>query len=128
MTSIARGNGDSGALFDMSGAIPVNATWQEDIYFQEAGAAMSLDDLDFKLTLRCDPKQDSADYTLSTGDGTLSLATDGDGVDVLRVNVPAGTFTRTGDYIADLASKDANDAVTHWAHGVVSLRNNPVTF
>jgi hypothetical protein len=128
MTSLARSGGSAGALFDVSGIVPINATWAEDIYFMEAGAAMDLTDLAFKLTLRAGPDQDSAVYTLSTAAGTLAVTTDDDAVEILRITVPPGTFTEVGDFIADLASQDGNDVVTHWAHGIVSLRKNPVTF
>lgn len=127
MTSIARGGNDSGALFEMSGVVPINATWAEDIYFREAGAIMSITGLSFKLTLRSG-HSDSANYTLSTDAGTLSITTDADGVQVLRITVPPGTFTSIGDYIADLASEDGTGIVTLWAHGIVGLRQNPVTF
>lgn len=128
MTSIAREYGDSGALFEMSGTVPINATWSEDIYFQEAGSAMDLTGLSFKLTLRSSQDSDSAHYTLSTAAGTLSITTDDDDVEVLRISVARGTFTDTGNFIADLASQDGAGSVTHWAHGIVSLRNNPVQF
>lgn len=117
-----------GALFDMSGTWSVDSTIAEDIYFQEAGLAMDLTDLDFKLTLRADADQDSADYTLSIDAGTLAITTDDDGVEILRITVTPGTLSDSGDYIADLASQDASDVVTHWAHGTITLRNDPVTF
>jgi hypothetical protein len=125
---ITRGNGDHGALFDMSGSVPINATWAEDLYFQEDGAAMDLTGLSFKLTLRADPEDESATYTLSTDAGTLAITTDADAVEILRIAVTPGTFSETGDFVADLASEDGDDVVTHWAHGTISLRKNPVTF
>lgn len=118
----------SGALFDLQGEWSVNSTIREDIYFQEAGAAMDLTGLDFKLTLRAEPDQENADYTLSIDGGELAITTDDDGVEILRVTVTAGTFSDTGDFVADLASQDASDVVTHWAHGTITLRNDPVTF
>jgi hypothetical protein len=43
--------------------------------------------------------------------------------------VPAGALNSyQGDYVMDLASKDPADKVMLWAHGVVSLRPNPVVF
>ncbi|CAB4172092.1 hypothetical protein UFOVP1349_46 [uncultured Caudovirales phage] len=129
MTSIARTSGNSGALFDVSGTVPVNATWAEDIYFTEDAAPFVLTDLSFKMTFRRDPAKTSADYTLSTDDGTLSIEDDDDSyARILRINVPAGWFTEVGDFIADLASEDTADKVISWANGIVSFRNNPVTF
>lgn len=128
MTAIARGAGDHGALFDLSGTWSINATVSEDIYFQEAGAAMDLTGLAFKLTLRANADSDTADYTLSTAAGTLSITTDDDDVEILRITVTPGTFTDVGEFVADLASQDSDDKVTHWAHGILSLRRNPVEF
>lgn len=130
MTRIVQSNGQSGALFDMSGVVPTNATWEEDIYFTENGAAMPLTGLAFRLTLRADSESDSADITLSTAAGTLQIVDDDDGNDrVLRINVTAGTLNSyVGDFTADLASQDGDGKVMHWAHGVITLRPNPVSF
>lgn len=121
----------SGALFEVSGVVPNQATWQENIYFSEAGQPFDLTGLSFKMTFRADPADTSADYTLSTTAGTLSIAEDADsGVDqILYINVAAGTLSSlVGDYICDLASEDASDVVTLWAHGVVTFTSNPVAF
>ncbi len=129
MTSLARGNGDSGALFELSGTVPSNATWSEYIYFREDGAVMPITGLEFKMTLRSDPESDSADITLSTASGTLVITTDPDGVQVLQVLATAGTLNSyRGDFVADLASQDDNAVVTLWAHGILSIRPNPVSF
>ncbi len=127
MTILARSTGDAGALFEVSGTCPTNATWEEDIYFTEAGSPYDISGMDWKLTLRCNPENTSADITLSTDAGTLVITGDDD--NVLRISVDAGTLNSyEGDYIADLASRDVADKVTLWAHGVISLRPNPVVF
>lgn len=131
MTDAARFMGNSGALFEISGFVPTNATWSEDIYFSEAGAPTDLTGLSFKMSFRCSEEDDAAIITLSTDAGTLSVVEDTDsGVNrILRINVPAGTYsTYDGDYICDLASKDAQNSVLLWAHGVVTLRKNPVAW
>lgn len=119
----------SGALFEVSGTVPVNATWSEDIYFTEDASPFELTDLDFKMTFRRDAAATNADYTLSTDTGELTIEDDDSGyARILRISVDPGTFTDSGDYICDIASRDASDAVILWAHGIVSFRNNPVTF
>ena len=130
MTSLARYTGEAGALFEVSGTVPTNATWNEDIYFTENGAPFAISEMDWKLTLRCNPESTSADITLSTDAGTLSIEDDDDGHDrILRISVPAGALNSyEGDYVMDLASKDPADNVILWAHGVISLRPNPVVF
>lgn len=129
MTSLARGSGASGALFDLSGSVANNATWLEDIYFSEAGSPMDISGLTWKLTLRCDPRATAADVTLTTSDA-LSVEDDDDGYHrILRINVTAGNLSvYDGDYIADLASQDVSGVVTLWAHGIISLTRNPVSF
>ena len=131
MASLARTSGASGALFEINGEVANNATWQDVIYFMEAGSPMVLTDLDFKMTLRCSGTDSSADYTLSTDDGTLAVEADPDsGIENnLSINVAAGALSGLcGDYVCDLASQDINGVVTPWAHGIVSFRPNPVSF
>lgn len=131
MSSLARTSGASGAYFEISGEVANNATWQENIYFMEAGAPMVLTDLSFKMTFRCSERDDSADYTLSTDGGSLSIEADPDsGIEnILYINVPAGQLNSLcGDYVCDLASRDVNGVVSPWAHGIVSFRSNPVSF
>ena len=129
MTALARTSGATGALFEVSGSVAHNSTWTEDIYFSEAGTPVNLTGLSWKLTLRGDPRSDVADITLTTSD-YLSVADDADGYHrILRINVPAGSLSSyTGDYIADIASQDGSGVVTLWAHGIITLTRNPITF
>lgn len=130
MVSLAKDSQSSGALFEVNGTIANNATWSEDIYFSEAGAAMDISGLDWKMTFRRDGGSSTAEFTLGIGSG-LSIVEDTDaGVDrILRIVVVPGTISSySGDYICDLASQDVSDVVTLWAHGVISFRPNPVTF
>lgn len=130
MTSLARSTGEAGALFEVSGTVPTNATWNEDIYFTEDGAPLDISEMVWKLMLRRNGENTSADITLSTDAGALSVVADDDGYNrILRIGVPAGALNSyEGDYIADLAAKDPAGKVTLWAHGVISLRPNPVSF
>lgn len=131
MVSLARDSQSSGAMFEVSGVIANNATWSEDIYFTEEGSAMDISELDWKMTFRRDGDCTAAEFTLSTDAATLSIQEDTDaGVDrILRINVAAGTLSAySGDYVCDLASRDVDDKVTLWAHGVISFRPNPVSF
>jgi hypothetical protein len=130
MTSLARSTGEAGALFDLSGTVATNATWAEDIYFTEAGAPFDISGLDWKLTFRRNRENTSADITLSSAAGTITVAPDDNGHQrILRIGVAAGALNACeGDYIADLASKDGAGAVLLWAHGTISFRPNPVTF
>ena len=124
-------NSVSGALFELSGSVANNATWQETVYFMQEGSPMVLTGLSFKMTFRCNGDSTSADYTLSTDDGTLSIVADADSgiANNLYINVAAGSLSGLlGDYIADLASQDVADVVTLWAHGAVTFAPNPVSF
>lgn len=119
-----------GALFEMNGVVATNATWDEDIYFTEAGLPFVLTDLRFKMTFRRYGCDQNASITLSTDAGTLVISDDDDGyARILRLNVTAGALNGyCGDYVTDLASEDNNGKVTLWAHGVVTFRQNPVSF
>lgn len=114
----------------ITGEISANADWNEDIYFfGPDGSAQDLTDLDFYMQFRCDPKQDAADITLSTDDGTLSLEDDGGSVtSILRITVADGVFSNyIGDMILDIVSVDAAGTKTHCGHGVVTILNDPAT-
>lgn len=130
MVALARDQGGSGAMFEVSGYVATNATWSEDIYFTDEGSAMDISELDWKMTFRCAAENTTADFTLSLSD-YLSIEEDDDsGVErVLRIAVPAGQLSSyRGDYICDLASEDSQGVVALWAHGIISFRLNPVTF
>jgi hypothetical protein len=119
-----------GAMFDLVGIIPTNATWSEDFYFRENGAGMDISGLTFKLVLR-EREGDTDDIiTLSTTDATLTIVDDDAGVpSILRVLLADQVLNDyEGDVIADLASEDGAGVVKSWAHGVYSLRPNPVAF
>lgn len=122
--------GAAGAEAELSGEISIYSDWNEDIYFFDPdGAAMSLTGLSFYFQFRSDPSQTNADVTLSTAAGTLSLVADsGSVISILRINVDDGVFASyEGDMIADLVAVDGSGDKTHYAHGVVSFRNAPVT-
>lgn len=122
--------GDSGALFKISGTVSNNSTWDEPISFYSGGAALDISGLAFELQFRNDSFDRSASVTLSTAAGDLTLVGDSGGVtSILRINVP---YTRIsslcGDCIADLVSKDGDDKLVHWGHGIVTFRQAPVAF
>ena len=127
--TLFRTAGQSAAETTISGEISIFATWQEDIYFFDPdGSAMDLSAIAFHFQFRSDPAATDADVTLSTAAGTLSIEEDEGSVEsILRITAPAGTFDQyEGDMIADLIGVDGSSNVTHYAHGVVAFRNDPV--
>lgn len=129
MTSLAR-VGQSGALFELSGQVSNNATWDEYIYFLENGTGMVLTGLSFELQFRDSPDDTGVLLALSTADSDLVITNDDSGnPTILRVNVPYTSISSlSGDYVADLVSKDQSSKLTHWASGIVSFRQSPVAF
>lgn len=126
---ISRSLGESGAEATVSGTVSIFAKWSEDIYFRDPdGAAMDLTGLAFYFQFRCNAEATSADVTLSTAAGTLSIVADSGAVtSILRISADSSTFSSyEGDMIADLVAVDGSGDETHYAHGVVSFRNNPV--
>jgi hypothetical protein len=122
--------GESGALFELSGTVSNNATWDEYIYFLQSGAGMELSDLSFQFQFRRRAESTTTDLALTTASGDLSIADDDRGnPTILHVNVPYTAISgMCGDYVADLVSKDADDKLTHWGHGIVTFRPSPVAF
>jgi len=130
MVALSRVTSAEGAMFEVSGEVSDFATWSEDMYFLEGGAGVDLTGISFQMQFRSNPQSSTADFTLSTSDGTLSIADDDNSVaSIVRIDVTAGNLgSYQGDYIADLVAKDQADKVIHYAHGVVSFRNNPVAW
>ena len=113
----------------ISGEISTYADWNEDIYFFDPdGAAMSLTGIAFYMQFRSDPEQESADVTLSTAAGTLSLVADSGAVtSILRIDADDALFSSyIGDMVVDLLGVDGSDVKTHYGHGVVTFTNSPV--
>lgn len=130
MTSLARTAGEHGALFDLSGAVSNNATWDEYIYFREAGVAVVLTGLSFQFQFRNCEGDTSVALSLSTASGQLVITNDDEAIaSILRINVAYSVISGLeGDYVADLVAKDSNSKLIHYAHGIVSFRQNPVAF
>ena len=130
MTALFRTAGASGALFEMSGVVSNNVTWDENINFTENGTAMVLTGLSFQFQFRDAQDDTSTVLTLSTADSELVITADDGGVNsILRINVAYTVIDGLeGDYIADLVGKDAASKLTHWAHGVVTFRHDPLAF
>ncbi len=129
MTSLARGRSTS-ALFDLSGEVSNNVTWDEYIYFTSSGSGMDLTGLAFQLQFRECPHGTTTILALSTAAGQLVITNDTNGdPTILRINVPYTTISSLqGDYIADLASKDDNGKLIHWASGIITFEQSPVAF
>jgi hypothetical protein len=127
--SIGRGRGH-GALFDISGFVSNNVTWDEYIYFTSSGSGMELTGLAFELQFRECPDGTSTTLKLTTADSQLVITNDTDGdPTILRINVPYTTINGlSGDYYADLVSKDGDDKLVHWGSGVVTFNQSPVAF
>jgi hypothetical protein len=120
----------SGALFTLSGEVSNNATWDEYIYFLQSGVGMTLEGLAFELQFRSDSRDTSAEFSLTTAAGDLEITDDdNDEPTILRINVPYTSISgMSGDYQADLVSKDAIGKMTHWASGTVTFGQSPVAF
>lgn len=126
-----RGAGNHAADNHVTGVVSNGATWYEtfQIKDQNGDDVTGLTSDTFQFQLRCSEDDDSADLTLTTADGTLTVS-ESSGVTTVTINVPAASLSdMEGDYIADLVSKAASDSrLTHRAHGVVTFRNDPISF
>ncbi len=118
------------ALFDISGEVSNNATWDEYIYFTRSGSGMDLTGLSFELQFRDTPDATATSLALSTAGGELVITDDTEGEPtILRINVPYTTISGlVGDYVADLVSKDDDDKLTHWGSGIVTFIQAPTAF
>ena len=125
--------GETGARALLSGSISNGATWYEDIAMTEDGTAIagSPASWTWTMTFRESTDDTSARLTLTTAD-YLDIS-QGASSTTLQIRVPKASLTAlAGDYIVDLKSLDTSDTTAdsagrsiHWAHGVVTVRNEP---
>lgn len=130
MTSAVASNAvSSGAYGIIFGTISNGATWWEDVELTENDTVITnADTWTWRMTFR-KTYDDTIDLTLSTTDGTLTIS-QGASATTLQIRVVYTALTNLeGDYICDLSSLDTSttpDRLRHWAHGVVSFRNEPI--
>ena len=125
--------GETGARALLSGSISNGATWYEDIAMTEDGTAISGTPTSWTwtMTFRETTDDTSARLTLTTAD-YLDIS-QGASSTTLQIRVPKASLTAlAGDYIVDLKSLDTSDTTAdsagrsiHWAHGLVTVRNEP---
>lgn len=126
-------SGGTGARALLSGYISNGVTWYEDVAMTEDGTAISGSPASWTwtMTFRESTEDDSAVLTLTTADDlTISQ---GATETTLQIRVAAATLTDLeGDYIVDLKSLNTSDTTAdsagrsvHWAHGTVTVRNEP---
>jgi hypothetical protein len=130
VTSTSRQPGQTGARGIISGVISSGATWWEDLELTEDGTVItSADTWTWRMTFRESGNEDSIALTLSTTDGTLTISQGADATTIQIRVVYTALSAMEGDYICDLASLDTSttpDKLVHWAHGVVTFRNEPI--
>lgn len=130
MTTNSRTAGQTGARGIISGVISNGATWWEDVEITEDGTVITdADDWVWRMTFRETNDDSAAVLTLTTADGTLTISQGADAT-TLQIRVAYTALSdMEGDYICDLASLDTSttpDKVVHWAHGIVTFRDEPV--
>lgn len=123
-------SGSHAADNTVTGVISSGATWYEtfQIKDQNGNDVTGLTGDTFQFQFRCDEGDDSTKLVISTP--TELSVTELNGTTTVTINVPQSTISSMcGDYVADLVSKAASDGkLTHRAHGVVTFRNDPVSF
>lgn len=134
-----RGSLQTAARGIVTGTIAGNASWYEDVEITEDGTAVagSPTTWEWRLTLRKDATDTSSPIlTLTTVDAagpsgidTLTIV-QGTSSTILQIRVP---FTSpqgidAGDYFIDIASQDTSARVIAWAHGLVTVTDEPALF
>lgn len=133
-TGITR-RGDTGAHAILSGTISNGVTWYEDILMTEDGTAISgtPQNWTWTMTFRESFDSDSAALTLTTASGDGLTISQGSTSTTLQIRVAKADLSALdGDYVVDLKSLNTSDTTydsagrsRHWAHGVVTVRNEP---
>jgi hypothetical protein len=126
-------SGETGAHAILSGFISNGVSWYEDVAMTEDGTAIAGTPASWTwtMTFRESEEDDSAVLTLTTADD-LTIST-GSTETTLQIRVAQATIAALeGDYIVDLKSLDTSDTThdsagrsRHWAHGIITVRNEP---
>lgn len=129
--ALSRSRDTHAAQNTVTGLVSNGVTWVETVILTDQDGAQLTDvDADtWQFQFRADPESDSADLTLTTADGTLTV-TEGASQTTLAINCAQSSLTNLeGDYVADLVSKAVADSrLTHRAHGIVTFRSDPIAF
>jgi hypothetical protein len=125
---------ETGARALLSGSISNGVTWYEDVAMTEDGTAISGSPASWTwtMTFRENLEDDSAALTLTTASGGGLTISQGADATTLQIRVAKATISPLeGDYFVDLKSLDTDTTYDsagrsiHWAHGVVTVRNEP---
>lgn len=129
MVGTSRQVSQTGARGLITGVVSNGATWWEDLAITEDGAVVTdADDWTWRMTFR-ETDDDAPVLTLTTADGTLTVVQEAANTKLEIRVVYTALSALEGDYICDLASLDTSttpDRVIHWAHGMVTFRDEPV--
>lgn len=128
MTIAARSLTGTAARFIVSGFVSTDASWIEEYNFQVDGGVIDADaDIwEWQFNFRAAVSDDSPALSLSTTAGTITVTNGADSTTV-AINVPPDDLSDLeGDYIADMAYETAAGVRVHWAHGIISFRNEPI--
>jgi hypothetical protein len=127
MSGFTSRSGHSSAPYGINGTVSSGADWTETYNFQTDGGVVH-DDADiwtWQFNFRTDYGA-SPDLSLSTTAGTITVTNTADAT-AFAIDVPYSDLTAMeGDYIADIAYEDASGNRIHWAHGMVTFRNEPI--
>ena len=132
INSSRRSAGDSAAACDLEGVISNGVTWVEDLNITEDGTAVAGTPTAWTWTITLKEDYDSSPiFSISTSD--YIDVTQGTDSTVLSVGVPKSLLTNLkGDYLMDIKSIDGSDLSIdpegrsrHWAHGPITVRNEP---
>lgn len=125
MVTNTRGIGDHDAPFTLKGVISNGASWIASYRFQVGGAPLT-DAEDFTWQWNLRDECNTVVLSASTDDSTLTVENDDDNT-TLSVNVPYASLSAlVGDYVADIVYQNDDGDRVHWAHGMMTVRDEPL--
>lgn len=126
MLKLGNTRASSSAKRRLDGVVSNGATWTDTIILSDDGAEISgASSGEWRLTLRC-TFASSADLTLSSGDSELVITQNTDYTSITLDVAPATLANLCGDYHADLVHETTGGDITHWAHGVITVQDDPI--
>lgn len=120
--AVSRNSPRKSSRYALTGELSRYANWVQTLELPADDNTVSISGQVVEITFRADYSQTAADLTVSSAASQITI-TD---ADTLSISVTSSVISALTEdqYYTDLTSTLAG-VITHWAHGIVAVRNSP---
>jgi hypothetical protein len=115
----------SGARYMIAGELSRYSDWSQTLELPADGASVSITGHSVKITFRECESDTTAALTVTSADSQITISD----ANTLTISVTDDVMSALSldRYVVDITSSNSG-AIAHWAHGVVPVKQAPVTF